>query len=477
MSTNLPNHDSRSDDNSTLTASTPEAQQEAINQAPEQSNTARRWSWALLAGVIASVVVVGLIMVTCTLKPKYYRAEVFLKFSDKFSDNYHIVSSDDSSQNSLNQINAQAILIRSPLVLKTAIDNLDINKYPDMKDVTDPVNWISQRIRVNFPEPDIMSISLDGKDRNMVSDIVQAVIDAYMVEIVTADRENQLNRMKVLEEAYIKSCQQLDKKMLHYKELTDQIGSSDSDAIKQSSKELLATIDSLKTEIQNLDSKIAGINTRIELLRARLAVLPESEQPLDPEAQAQRQAKALEAATQQAVRQDPEIAKILQQIEYMNSRIEATRQAVEDPENSPKIQKMIDARDDMVKQLEERAKQLAPTIKEKLLQELADSKDTTPPSAAEKLQAAIDSELLDKSVYEKERETKFAQFTEAVHQAEKFDTFGFELENRKIELDRLREITNRMGAELQKWKIKQDAEPSVIELNSTPRIIELNSGA
>ena len=487
MSTNFPNQDRRPENNSTSTALAPVTQQgtalrviqpqpEIVKQAPKPSDILhgfrRRWGWALLAGVMASTIAVaaGWIMIPVT-----YYTDAWLNVQAQAP---YIVSPLNSKNTYLNQRGAQAVLIRSPFVLKTVVRELDVNSYPEMKGVVDPVNWIGQRIQVSFPGgTDIMSIGMSGKDRNMITEIVNAVKDAYMQEVVTVDRENHLRRKNVLEQAYTRNLQQIDKKTYLYKELADQVGSSDSDAVKQSARLKLQTIDGLKSKVMSLDAQIAGINTRIELLRARLAVLPEAEQPLDPEAQAQRQAQALEAATQQMVRQDPEIAKMLQRIEYMDARIEATRQVVKDGENSPKVQRMITARNDTVKQLEERAKQLTPLIKEELRQRLAEGKVTTPPTAAEKIQAAIDADLLDKSVYEKQREAIYAQFVDAVHQAEKLDTFSSELESRKIELNRLKEITYKMGSELQQWQIELEAAPRVTEMRAAevPKVSNIQS--
>lgn len=476
MSTNFQPQDKRSENISqatSLVAVTPQntslrviqQQPEIVKQPPKPSDLLngfrRRWGWAILAGIMASAIAVA---VGWIIIPVTYSTDAWLQVQSQAP---FLVEPINAKNSYLNQRGAQAVLIKSPFVLRTVIRELDINSYPEMRGVIDPVNWIASRLSVSFPGgTDIMSIGMSGKDKDMITEIVNAVKDAYMQEVVTVDRENHLRRKNVLEQAYIRNLQQIDKKTYLYKELADQIGSSDSDAVKQSARLKTQTIETLKNQVMSLESRIAGLNTKIEMQRVRLANLPPAEQPLDPEETLRRQEAALNAMVQQTLRQDPDILQLMQEVDRLEKVIEAQANVVKGGMDAPKVKRLILTKNDTIKQIEDKVHQLTPIIKEQIRQRLSEIKTTVPLTAAEKLQASIDDDLLQKSVLENEKNSIYEQFVDMVHQAEKLDTFSSELESRKIELNRLKEITYKMGSELQQMQIELEAAPRVTEMRS-----------
>lgn len=482
MSTNFQSQNNQSSEGlpggTALVPSSPQSKAVAvIRQQPEIVKSAlrpvdiihgfrRRWGWAVLTGILLSAITIA---VGWFLIPIQYHTDAWLRVA---TETPNIIFKMNTRDSYLNQRSAQAVLIRSPFVLRTALRSLDLELYPELAKSRDQVDWLAKRIGVSFPGgSEIMSISMSGDNPVAITEMVNAVKDAYMEEVVSVDRENHLRRKNVLEQAYSRNLQQIDKKMYLYTELSNQLGTANSETVRAQGLHKLESLNDLKGKVNSLDSRLRGLDQRIAIMEARKVSLPQEEQ-LSEEDKAKRQEQILDAYAQQYVRQDPEVARSLQIIANLDARIYEQSKRVKGGENSRSIQRMRDEQNREREAITARAKDLIPTIKEQLRQQIAQGKSVAPPTAAEKIQALIDDAKLEQSVLTKERETVFNQFTEAAQQAEKLDTYSSELESRKIELDRLKEITNRMGSELQQWQIELEAAPRVSEIRKAevPRI-------
>jgi hypothetical protein len=63
----------------------------------------------------------------------------------------------------------------------------------------DPVGWLSQNLQITFPgDHEIMKVSLLGSDRRETAILDNSVVDAFMTEIVDAERKARDERIREL---------------------------------------------------------------------------------------------------------------------------------------------------------------------------------------------------------------------------------------------------------------------------------------
>jgi hypothetical protein len=95
----------------------------------------------------------------------------------------------------------QAALARSRLVLNAALRDPKVKNLPIFQDDTDELDWLEQHLRVQFADsPGIMEISLSSSTHTEdLQPLVNAIVKAYLDEIVNRDNIRQQERLTQLE--------------------------------------------------------------------------------------------------------------------------------------------------------------------------------------------------------------------------------------------------------------------------------------
>lgn len=91
---------------------------------------------------------------------------------------------------------SQQVLVTSDVVILAALRMNDVSQLPMLQSHGDrKVRWLSQQLQVDFPnDADIMRIGMSGENFEEMVRLVDAIVDAYLREVVDAERANQLRR-------------------------------------------------------------------------------------------------------------------------------------------------------------------------------------------------------------------------------------------------------------------------------------------
>jgi hypothetical protein len=122
----------------------------------------------------------------------------------------------------------QEYLIRDRFVLNAAI-----RKYPELektsilKDQTDPLQWLEKEIKVEFPVPEFMHISLTGEQPEEVTKIVTAVTESYLDNVVDREGRTRLHELSKLKQIYDEFLRRTKTKRERIRELQRRAGPID----------------------------------------------------------------------------------------------------------------------------------------------------------------------------------------------------------------------------------------------------------
>ena len=129
----------------------------------------------------------------------------------------------------------QQQLVPSRFVLLAALRKPEVAKLPVIQYEEkngDPVEWLMGRISVGFPgRAEIMEVSLTREDPKEAAALVQAVVDAYMKEVVNAEQDLKRNRLSELDRAYVEKETEVRSKREDLKKLAEQLGTSDTETL------------------------------------------------------------------------------------------------------------------------------------------------------------------------------------------------------------------------------------------------------
>ena len=91
----------------------------------------------------------------------------------------------------------QQQLLTSDVVLIAALRKPEAASLAVVQKEDDPVRWLAKNLRVDYPgNAEIMRVSLAGERPDEVAVLVGAVVDAYMNEVVDAERHRQRDRLE-----------------------------------------------------------------------------------------------------------------------------------------------------------------------------------------------------------------------------------------------------------------------------------------
>jgi hypothetical protein len=156
----------------------------------------------------------------------------------------------------------QVGLIKSRLVLNSALRNPKTAELPIVRGQVDPVGWLERNITVDFStSPELMRISLTGKNPQELVVLVEAVRKAYLQDVANRERTLRLGQLEQLKKVSVEYERTLKGKRDTLKNLAEGLGSSDSKVVAL--RQQMAMKD-----LSNLHENL--LNTQMELRRKKI---------------------------------------------------------------------------------------------------------------------------------------------------------------------------------------------------------------
>ena len=185
--------------------------------------------------------------------------------------------------------NTQASLLKSNFVLQAALRNPKLKALPIIqKHRDDIVDWIQQNMTVDYPgDAEIMRIRFAQGTPQEQAEIVNAVAEAYIAEIVDAERQDAVRARDLLDRMAKKAKDEVRQKSAATYNLRRELNQSEvSDISKQL---LMKRLDALSDRRIKLDNQLFELKLGADLIAVKRkddleqlsAATPELKQKLD----------------------------------------------------------------------------------------------------------------------------------------------------------------------------------------------------
>ena len=253
------------------------------------SSLRRRWKVAIPLGLCLAVA--GATLGWIAFVPKY-TASAYLRLNA--NERQLIFATADQSGGDFKLYkNTQQQLMKTPFVLNAALRDEKVASLPELQKEADPMSWLQGAVSVSYPQDgEIMQVSFTTASQSSCTEIVNAIVNAFMDEVVLHERNQRLQRRDSLERVYAEAESKVRDRRGELKTMASALGTSDSDSltvVQQSAlqqfglmQEKLATI---QFELMQVEGELK-IAEEIDLqLKARLS-----------QAQAEAQAEGMQSA-------------------------------------------------------------------------------------------------------------------------------------------------------------------------------------
>jgi uncharacterized protein involved in exopolysaccharide biosynthesis len=184
----------------------------------------RRWlpatGVAITLGTLAG-------LLTFLFLPRGYEAVAWLRVRDK-SGMYGVGGGRDNAEYEAYR-KTQVQLIKSPFVLTSAIRRPGISALATLTEEEDPVGYLVRNVQVSAPmESEVVQVRMRGEDAKEVTQIVNAVTNAYLTDVVNKEKSERLQRRDTLERKYKENMAEVRANLDTYNNLAKSLGTIDS---------------------------------------------------------------------------------------------------------------------------------------------------------------------------------------------------------------------------------------------------------
>jgi capsular exopolysaccharide synthesis family protein len=311
----------------------------------------RRWLLAMTLGTVGGLAAAAATWFSFPIK---FTATALIQIS---ADNPKRIFKIDDTHSSFDVYKGtQMQLLTSDFVLVRALGALaeEQKGAETLNGEEDPLRFLSKSLQIESPDKaEIVRVSLTAQNKDDAANIVEAVVNAYMSDVVEKDKQARADRLKDVNDAYAAKEDDMRRKWAALQNLSNEVGTDDKGALAIKQQLLMQQYGEARTEWNRL---------RIELQTAKAALRVKS---LTLEARQKRPAEAIEDQVDELVKDDPTCIRVQEDLEGLDLKIAEARQVYKPGSSALRtaIEGLGRARQSLEDRLENRRRHLAAKLK------------------------------------------------------------------------------------------------------------------
>jgi len=400
----------------------------------------RRWlpatALALTLGSLAGIL-------TWLFLPRNFEAVAWLRVRDK-SGMYGAGAGRDNAEYEAYR-KTQVQLIKSPFVLTSALRRPGISTLATFSGEDDPVGWLMRNIQVSAPmESEVVQVRLRGENSKEVTQIVNAVTQAYLNDVVNKEKSERLQRRDTLERKYKENMAEVRAGLDTYHNLAKSLGTADSAEVTTQRSLLLDHLGTLRAQINQNQRDLTLIDAELAIMDAKDKGEISLEQAVPEE------------TVDALLLRDPQFAELRERLAAIEESMAYQAERSARGGNDPAVKRLEAMRDAMIRRLEDRKEELRPQI---VAQLALDSSNRRTGAAAESPVVL----RMRREILAKQLEDANKQFDKVADEVKALGAANADLLARKQEIEQLMKVTDQMGVQLNATEIDVSM-PNRVEL-------------
>ena len=398
----------------------------------------RRWLPAVALGLVAAT---ALAVPIWLFMPRGFEAVAWLRVLDK-TGMFGAVSRDNAEYESYRKTQVQ--LIKSPLVLLSALRRPGIAELKTLQDEKeDQAGWLARSIQVTAPmESEVIQVRLRGESPSDVTQIVNAVTQAYIGDVVNKEKAARLERRDTIQRQYKQNMTEVRRRRDEYNNLAKTLGANDSIEVATQRSLLLDHLGTLRAQLTSLQRDLSLLDAELAVLDAKSrGDISEEDLP----------AEMLDAM----LARDPMIAELRDRLASLDEAMTFQAERSARGANDPAVKRLESQRASLVDRIRQRGEELRPQIVAQM------SLD-----AAGRRSGAVDGPgvlRLRRQILAQELEAKSKEFDKVAKEVTELGQANADLSARRSEIEQLEKVTEQMGMQLQASEVDISA-PARVEL-------------
>jgi capsular exopolysaccharide synthesis family protein len=398
----------------------------------------RRWLPAMALGLVAGT---ALAVPIWLFMPKGFEAVAWLRVRDKTG--MFGGSRDSAEYESYRKTQVQ--LIKSPFVLTSALRRPGITDLKTLQnEKQDQVGWLARNIQVSAPmESEVLQVRLRGESASDVTQIVNAVTQAYLGDVVNKEKADRLERRDTIQRQYKQNMTEVRRRRDEYNNLAKTLGASDSIEVATQRSLLLDHVGTLRAQLTSMQRDLSVLDAELAVLDAKARGEISDEEAVPDE--------MLDAM----LARDPMIAELRDRLASLDEAMTFQAERSARGANDPAVKRLEAQRSSLMERIRQRGAELRPQV---IAQMSLD--------AAGRRSGAADGPgvlRMRRQLIAQELEAKSKEFDKVAKEVAELGKANADLSARRSEIEQLEKVTEQMGMQLQASEV-DIAMPARVEL-------------
>lgn len=385
----------------------------------------RRWFSAIAVGTVGAMAAAAATWLSASTT---FTSTALIRVS---AENRNLLFKIDDSQTSFDLYKGtQMQLLTSEYVLTSALRN--IPNCPVLKLQDDPVRWLSRTLQTDTAQnSELVSVSLSAPDGSQAAEIVQAVVDAYMNDVVDKERKDRERRLQELTDVYTQKEIEMRSKRTELKKLAEQLGSGDMGALSLKQQLALQQFGETRATLNRIRTDLGENRAKLSAKQAAAAAQPNQDQFTED--------------LEDAEGKDPDCIGIHQQLDNIEARLSEMKAGLQPAAYRAESADYVRMRDALNQKLSDRRTKLADQLHRESRQK------ETHEGGIQELQSQI--------AYLAEQEKRTAALLDAEEkQTELFGNSSIDVEMLRAEIQELDKVLTAAADERQQLQVEQSSQ-------------------
>jgi len=329
---------------------------------------------------------------------------------------------------------SQQQLVASRFVLTKAVGRREIAALEIIRNQVDPIKWLQDELVVRFPgNAEIMEVYLAAEDPDAIAKIVNAIVEAYMDEVVYAEKNKRQEKLNNLNEVMFKMAERLRNRREVLEQRARAQNSSDTAVLSLKQQIKLQQYSQLQQKLTSVEFDLMAAQTQLATQKTLL--------------QSQGGPPISEFEIESLLDQDPTIAPLLGKVSALRDQFEEESQRLRDVSMSRVKPRLDEAEKALAKRRDE--------VRQKLL-------DRQKEQYQYNMQAEIKAAEAQIKMLMAQRDALQKSVNQLDSEARTIGQSSVEIEMVKGEVDQLDAIVNRLRTQIETLSVEVDA-PSRVQ--------------
>lgn len=370
--------------------------------------------------------------------------------------------------------NTQKQLLFTPFVLNNALARDGVASLPPLRDVPNAIEWLQKELKVEFPgDAEIMQVSITCQDGDAAQKIVDAVVGAYMDEVILAQQEERTQRLENLERVYAEAEGKARSRRAELRRLADTLGTSDSDSLSLAQQGAVQQFGLVRNELTKTRFELMRAQGKLDILKQRRGEVAQasaesattssqdgSNKDLSVAAIAHESIDFSEVELQELIMTDSISNNLQAEIEKLKEHLSYIQSSLKEDAAKPYLAKHQPRLEELESKLAARQEHL----RKLLVARSASRGITTPKNELEDVTLRV-------AILQQQEAELAAEVAKLEEEAKKFGRSSVDVEMMRAEIEGLDAVLAQVGGEIERTKIELKGSSRITMLSNAEKAV------